>query len=326
MSGGSRDAGRFRVIALIAIVGIVGPTALGGCGDREQATSTSRPEPRAGRAGNENREPIGKPVISARAERAFAAIEAVADGSIGVAVAPIGAGEPEVLGGLVTAHAWSTIKVPILVTLIADRNGSENLTGPESAAAEAALTASDNDAAALLFGSLEQIHGDLEAASAAVTATLRRAGDQETVVGTVAPSSGFSAYGQTDWSAAASARFYASLAGGCLLGGADTEFVLSLMRRVIPDQSWGLGEVTFADSKPVGFKGGWGPEPDGAYLVRQGGIVESRHRGYAISIITEPSGISGEAGFLAGQDLVGSVASWAATELGSASKAAAPAC
>jgi hypothetical protein len=45
--------------------------------------------------------------------------------------------------------------------------------------------------------------------------------------------------------------------------------ILSLMRQVVGEQKWGLGEL----SPSVALKGGWGPGTDGAYLVRQMGIV-----------------------------------------------------
>jgi hypothetical protein len=44
------------------------------------------------------------------------------------------------------------------------------------------------------------------------------------------------------------------------------------MRRVVPEQRWGLGVL----GEDVELKGGWGPDPDGRHLVRQMGILGSR--------------------------------------------------
>ena len=47
------------------------------------------------------------------------------------------------------------------------------------------------------------------------------------------------------------------------------EAIRARMRRVVPEQRWGLGAL----GADVELKGGWGPDPEGRHLVRQMGIV-----------------------------------------------------
>jgi hypothetical protein len=202
-------------------------------------------------------------------------------------VAPLGPGPVESFGSVSTGHAWSTIKVPILVTLMRER--PQGIGAGDQSLAAAALTASDNDAAAALFDQLEGIHGGLSGASAAVGETLAAAGDPATTVATAPPPPGaVSTYGQTEWSLEGSAAFFRSLARDCLLPAERSDYVLGLMEEVIPEQRWGLGEAGFDDGVGVAFKGGWGPE-SGGYLVRQDGIVDDGTAGVAVALIAQSS-------------------------------------
>jgi hypothetical protein len=54
--------------------------------------------------------------------------------------------------------------------------------------------------------------------------------------------------------APAALTFYGALARGELLPSGDTDRVLAAMRRVVPEQRWGLGALDL----PIPFKGGWG--------------------------------------------------------------------
>jgi hypothetical protein len=214
-------------------------------------------------------------------------------------------------GSLPGGHAWSTIKVPIVVTLMREREG---LDAEEEAWARAALTASDNDAAAALFGRIEAANGGLTGASEAVEATLRAGGDRETAVADAPPPSGaVSTYGQTEWSLAASARFFASLARSCPLDRTGADYVLGLGEEVVPEQSWGLGGASFDPSWRVAFKGGWGPEgsASGPYLVRQSGVLREGAAGVAVAIAAEADAGTFEAGVAA----LDRVAAWLAEHL-----------
>ncbi len=188
------------------------------------------------------------------------------DGEAGLVMGAPGA-PPAVAGGtLASESAWSTIKVPILLRVLADAGGPAGLGSRRRELAERAITVSDNEAAAALFEGLEQSHGGLSGASAAVTGVLREAGDASTSVSTVGRGS-FSTYGQTEWSLRSQYRFVSALAAGCVGGAASREYVLGLMGRV--SDGWGFGALGL----PARWKGGWGPGTDGRYLARQMGIV-----------------------------------------------------
>lgn len=251
--------------------------------------------------------------LGSGAQASFDSLAASLPAQVGLVVAPSGGSHMEEFGNLREGHAWSSIKVPILVTLMRE-NGAEGLTSEEASWARAALTASDNEAAADLFGEIEASRGGLSAASAAVGETLAAAGDTSTVIATGPPPPGaVSTYGQTEWTLAESAQFYRSLAAGCLLDGAGTEYVQGLMEEVIPEQRWGLGEAGFPPGWRVAMKGGWGPEgsDSGPYLVRQSGIVEDGTGAIAIAMIAMDESGTYEAG---AADLT-QVAAWLAGRL-----------
>jgi beta-lactamase class A len=316
---------RIAVIALLLAV-----LALAGCGDGDVTTTATAPaEPSQGsepttRDGGGKHAGSGQrpdPLLSNDAIRELERFAERAPGRVGIAVAGLDGGKPVSVGDAQTGRAWSTIKTPILVTLL-DRVGGESaLSAAERAQAESALTSSDNEAAQALFDRLAALEGGLVPASRAVDETLRRAGDQETRVNTAPSPEGFSTYGQTMWSATASALFFRALAAGCLLPRGDTDYVLSLMKRVVPDQSWGLGQADAPEGSDVAFKGGWGPEPEGGYLVRQSGSVTLGKGGYALSLIAIPDDTS-EGSFESGQALVSEAAEVVTRELGDRTGAA----
>jgi beta-lactamase class A len=230
-------------------------------------------------------------------------------GAVGVVLAPLGAGPVVTFGALQLGHAWSTMKVPVLTTVLAElerRGGSLGAQGSDLATR--ALEASDNSAAEGLFAGLERSDGGLTGASAAVQDTLRRAGDGVTVVNTAPNSGGFTTWGQSEWSAAGEVTFYRALANGCLLSAEDTSYVLGLMRNVESDQRWGAGSAGIAASVPVAFKGGWGPEDGAGYLVRQSAIIGDGDRGYVLHVMAKPSNGS----FATGADMTTQTAAWVA--------------
>lgn len=255
------------------------------------------------------RRPTVKPLLPSGAGASFRRMAASSGGSVGVAVAPLGRGSIRVLGDLPSGHAWSVMKVPVLVTLIADRGGVDGLSAQEQEWARAALTESDNDAAKAMFAELESEHGGLEGASDALEQTLRAAGDQTTEINTAPNSGGFTTFGQTDWSAEESARFFRALAAGCLLDDAGSEYVVGLMGDVVGGQRWGMGQVGL-DGADVAFKAGWGPEDGGPYLVRQSAIVGSGRRGYVVSIVAQGGG-----SFESGIAVVNAAAEWVADNI-----------
>lgn len=254
-------------------------------------------------------------VSFADAQASFDRLAAGLAGSAGVAIAPLGDGPTLTFGSLQVGHAWSTMKVPVLATLLAEleRTGRA-LDSAQRADATAALEASNNSAAEALFVALEQSDGGLIGASQAVQGTLRRAGDQSTVINTAPNSGGFTTWGQSAWSASGEVAFYRSLARGCLLSGSDTSYVLSLMGQVESGQRWGAGSAGYTQ---VAFKGGWGPENGAGYLVRQTAIAGSGGRGYVLSMLARPA----DGSFASGTGMLTALAAWAARTFPPASAA-----
>jgi beta-lactamase class A len=239
--------------------------------------------------GRESNVPVSKGLASTVGDLA---------GEVGVAVGDLGGRSVQAAGDLSTGSAWSTIKVPIALALMREVGGPSKLTSAQASQIEAAITLSDNAAAAALFAELERRHGGVAGAAASVTQVLRAAGDTSTVVSTRGRN-GFSPYGQTDWSLANQQRFVGSLASGCLGDQASTNLLLDLMGRVTSDR-WGLGSIGL----PARWKGGWGPGTDGRYLVRQMGIIQRRGQPIAIAIAARAA----DGQFLSGQTLASQLA------------------
>ena len=243
---------------------------------------------------------------------AFARLTATLPGGVQIAVAPIGAGRIQTLGGDDPAHGGSTTKVPVLVALLRSR-GVNGLTSAELRWAQAAITASDNQSVLHLFGDLEQERGGLVGASDYIQALFRASGDQQTVVPTAPPPPGaVTTFGQTEWAPGQAVKFFRALGRGCLLPRTQSSYVLGLMENIVPGESWGLGAGGFASR--VAFKGGWGPEPSGSYLVRQSGIIApGSSSAVAVSLVAYPSG-SGDS-FGTGTQMLDATAQWLRQEL-----------
>jgi hypothetical protein len=220
---------------------------------------------------------------------------------VGLAVAPLAGGQTQILGDDEAAHGWSTTKVPVLAALLRAR-GSHGLSGQELEWARSAITESDNASILSLFHDLEGLEGGLSGASSYVQQLLRDSGDTQTVVATAPPPPGASTtFGQTEWSPSEAVKFFRALSLGCLLSAQQTSYVLGLMQRIVPSESWGLGSAGFA---AVAFKGGWGPER-GGYLVRQSGIVSPGFAGgAAVAIVTAAPD------FAQGTETLSRVAAW----------------
>ena len=174
-----------------------------------------------------------------------------------MAIGPLAGGRTETRGELRESRAWSTMKLPVIVAAIAAGRADWD-------AIESAITRSDNDAALRLWQTLDD-------GAAEVEAVLRRAGDHETTLERSPDPRGYSSFGRTVWSLPAAVSFYGALARGELLPPSETARVLDAMRRIVPEQRWGLG----AAEPPIPFKGGWGPSerPAGGYEVIQVGIA-----------------------------------------------------
>jgi len=278
-----------------------------------QATRSVRATPRVSYAST----------VPADAGASFAALEAQLGGSVGLAVAPLGAGPIRTFGQVQIAHAWSTSKVPVIATLLSDYERRNEVLGPEGRTdATLAVEQSDNAAIDALFGQLEQIHGGLIPASEAMQQMLRQAGDETTIINTAPNNEGLTTEGQTEWSVSGEVTFYRALANGCLLDPQDTSYVVGLMRDVIPSQRWGAGSAGYPSPVPVAFKGGWGPDSSGAYQVRQTAIVGSGGRGYVVSMLALPASGS----FSDGTSMITALATWARQQLNLNARTPPPSC
>lgn len=147
--------------------------------------------------------------------------------------------------------------------LLADREHAEPLVVK-------AITESDNPASERLWSLL----GEPVDAARQVQGVIAAAGDTETTVESRRLRTGFTPFGQTQWSLRQQAVFAAGLGGL-----AEAATVVELMRNLVGEQRWGLA------AKGVAAKGGWGPGRSGDYLVRQFGIVPagSGHCGLALA-------------------------------------------
>ena len=256
------------------------------------------------------------PVLSADAQASFARLQNSLPGHVELTVAPLGVGTSETLGGDLAAHGWSTTKIPVLTALLEARG--ENLTPAEQSWAESAITESNNESVLDLFHDLEHIEGGLTGASGYMQELFRKSGDEETVVATATPPPGaVTTFGQTEWRPSNAAKFFSALARGCLLSPPGTNYVLDLMQHIEPSESWGLGSAGFTR---VAFKGGWGPEPTGAYLVRQSGIIDvGSSRAVAVAIVASPP--AGAGSFETGTTMLTQTATWLREHLQSAPRA-----
>jgi hypothetical protein len=179
-----------------------------------------------------------------------------------------------VLGSPPGDIAWSTIKVPLAIAAAA-RNPSDDMWRDIGAA----VTRSDNAAALALWTAL----GSPEDAAAAVDRVLAAYGSPEVRTESTEVRPPFSSFGQTVWSVDSQARFASRLA--CVPSSSAVGRVRAEMARVVPDQRLGIGGLEGAH-----VKGGWGPEPSGAYVLRQLGDAEVDGERYALALSVRSSG------------------------------------
>ncbi|AZZ38702.1 hypothetical protein C0Z10_01875 [Acidipropionibacterium jensenii] len=202
----------------------------------------------------------------APASAAVRAVSTSTGAAMGLSITPVGStGRPWTAGTLGAGAAWSTIKVPLVMASLSA--GTATL---GDADVRAAIISSDNAAAERLTRRL----GNDAAAASAVKAQLVARGDTTTVPARVRTRPDFSVLGQTSWRLDDQAAFLATAA--CRPHDAG---LLKLMGQIEQDQRWGLGALPGAR-----FKGGWGPDTSGHYLVRQVGLVTVSGRSYAVAM------------------------------------------
>ncbi|MGP4058124.1 hypothetical protein ACTWP6_25415 [Mycobacterium sp. 4D054] len=182
--------------------------------------------------------------------------------------------------------AWSTIKVPLSIAALRVDPGSAQDQMHQ------AISQSDNAAADYLWSVL----GDPNTAAAAVDSVLREGGDLSTRVQSQQVHPPYSPYGQTDWPTDQAAIFAFQLP--CITGAAP---VIEQMRTLAGNQQWGL--APFAD---VAAKGGWGPEPDRGYLVRQLALVTNSSGTFGVSLAAKPA----DGRFESGKAMLDGIGAW----------------
>ncbi|MBL1079327.1 hypothetical protein JK358_33475 [Nocardia sp. 2] len=190
------------------------------------------------------------------------------NGEVGLAMVAVGGDRITPFGNWSTGPAWSTIKVPLTLAALRENSG---YTG----SANSAITNSDNSAADMLWQSL----GTPDVAAQAVEAVLREGGDAVTKVPSTRTRAEYSPFGQANWSLSDQLRFASKLP--CL---PQADSVTGLMGKISYGQRWGLGTLDGAE-----FKGGWGPDINGKYLVRQFGLIPAPGGQVAIAIAAQPS-------------------------------------
>ncbi|KQB86462.1 hypothetical protein Clow_01386 [Corynebacterium lowii] len=181
-------------------------------------------------------------------------------GQAGIAV--VSGGQVYSAGDPGHSAAWSTIKVPIAIAAYQEGTADDDT-------ARAAITYSDNDASVELWDSL----GSSTEASAAVQKVLSQAGDPTDVARQWGHSSNVS-FGEVSWPLSGQALFASHLA---CIDSADP--VVELMGEISEEHKYGLGLL-----EGSAFKGGWGPDDDGVFTMRQLGTVE----GVGIAMYVHP--------------------------------------
>lgn len=235
--------------------------------------------------------PLAEPVPVDDLQQSFEAMRSVIAGEVGVAIAS--SNGVRSFGSWSTGPAWSTIKVPLAIAAL--RHSSESA----APLVVPAIRASDNDAAEALWSQL----GQPSHAAQSVGAVLAETGDTATVVQSEKTRTEFTAFGQTNWSLVNQATFMSKLP--CLN---QSDSVITDMRNVGGNQQWGL-----AGSSNAAVKGGWGPSPEGNYLVRQIALVETDSGTVGIAIAALPS----DGGFQTGATQLDALSKWVVDHLGS---------
>lgn len=244
---------------------------------RQRALEQRRAEALAAKRAREARkqEAAESKVTTGADQASFARVDAALPGRQGIVMASAAGrslSQLSVLGSLQSGTAWSTAKVPVAMAAIAAGSATQGQLS-------AAITASDNAAAEGLWSGL----GSGQRAADAANTQLRQSGDSQTSIQPRQLLSGYTAFGQTDWSLSEQVRFVSGMQ--CSPQGRQ---VLELMGRVLSSQRWGLAN---AGSNPR-FKGGWGPGitpgQEGPWMERQMGIVHAADGSpYAVAIASE---------------------------------------
>lgn len=266
-----------RIVLTTAIAATLG---LGACtigGDGEAPTASPSPSLNDGQGASPTRATTAPGELPREVISAVEDVQNEYGGLAGVAVATPGKdSNVAATGKFTTGPAWSTSKVPVSIAAVRQYGMTPQV--------EAAITISDNDAAEATWYSL----GDDATAGAITNEILREGGDQATVMGTDRVREQYTVFGQTQWDLDDQAIFGANMQ--CIEAGPE---VAELMGRIADEQAYGLGHIPNAH-----FKGGWGPDDAGVYLVRQFGFIPGEKPGtfIGVAIAAQPEDGSYETG------------------------------
>jgi hypothetical protein len=323
--------------AIIIASGVAGGGALAAVlHDDRAASGAARAADRTGTAARRPASAAGTDAARAswtaldvqRVRTAVERFEASAPGEIGVAIAPVHGKSVVTAGSLQEGRAWSAMKVPALLAFLnwrrksaGSRDGRRSLSASERRAADRAIRRSDNLGIRLLYATMAARATDA-GARGLLQGTLRAGGDLRTTITTeLNPQTGLTAFGTTGWRLADAVSFYRGVARGRVAGGADTRYVLDLMRRPEHRTRWGISEA-FARGVPLALKGGWGPEADRRWLVEQFAIVGSGRDAYVLGVMVRHRNRSASeadpAAYYAGRRLLARTAALVITALGPA--------
>ncbi|MDO5030354.1 MAG: hypothetical protein Q4E11_07190 [Corynebacterium sp.] len=258
--------------AMAATLGLSACTIGGG-----DEAATPSPTLDDGSSGNSSREATAPGELPRKVIAAVEDVQEEYGGIAGVAVATPGKDSNVAdTGEFTTGPAWSTSKVPVSIAAVRQYGMTPQV--------EAAITISDNDAAEATWYSL----GDDATAGATTDEILREGGDESTVMGTDRVREQYTVFGQTQWDLDDQAVFGANMQ--CIEAGPE---VAELMGQIADEQAYGLGHIPNAH-----FKGGWGPDDEGIYLVRQFGFIPGEKPGtfIGIAIAAQPDDGSYETG------------------------------
>lgn len=142
--------------------------------------------------------------------------------------------------------------------------------------AEAAITASDNNAATELWRHL--------GATGGASAFLQAAG----IDGISLAPDGY--WGRTKASASGEVELVQAITDpNGVLSKESQSYLLDLMQRVHGDQNWGISKGA-ADSAVISLKNGWGPFPVGGWHVNSIGNIATANHNYSVAIMSDNNG------------------------------------
>ncbi|WP_308163409.1 hypothetical protein [Nocardia alni] len=252
---------RIRSAAVLCGLALVASAVCGGC------STSPEPGPAPTLSAPTNLAPGAMVAIPGTLAADFNSLLPTLGGKAGMAFMAVGGDTVATMGDWTAGPAWSTMKVPLVLAVL---NGNGNTSNYQMSAA---ITESDNNAADQLWQSL----GAPDQASQAIQAILRSGGDTDTTVPSTKSRADYSVFGQATWSLSDQVRFAAHLP--CL---ANANTVTDLMGKVVSAQQWGLGHLDNA-----AYKGGWGPDPAGNYLVRQFGLITTPSGQIAVAVAAQ---------------------------------------